>query len=136
MLNTCNGTAEANEIVRICIPSLGDELKALIMESTPPVMTIGKRVMEEGYGFIWQPFQAPMLYTPAGKKIQLEVVNNVPYLVDDGLAACAAEEPHGAASSSSSGSRDPSPLMHVPVLVKIRQASFDNACAVKLPVVT
>jgi hypothetical protein len=78
-LNTCNGTAEANEQVRISTPSLGDELKALILNSTPPVMTIGKRVMEQGYGFMWQAYLAPVLYTPAGKQIQLEVINNVPH---------------------------------------------------------
>ena len=46
-------------------------------------MSIGERVMELGYDFIWMRFSRPYYITPDGDKITLVVINNCPYLVDD-----------------------------------------------------
>ena len=54
-----------------------------VLESTPAVLSVGKRCMEEGWTFVWNPWKKPLLISPAGKKIHLKVHGNVPYLVEN-----------------------------------------------------
>jgi len=81
-LATANGLMKVNKQVPMQVGVLLTEVTPLLLPNTPPVLSLGKRCMEEGYGFYWRPGQQPILVTPAGKKISLEVNDNVPYLSD------------------------------------------------------
>ena len=50
------------------------------MNNTPAVLSVGERCQEHGYAFHWPRGQKPYLETPDGRRIQLEVIGNVPYL--------------------------------------------------------
>jgi len=43
-------------------------------------LSIGKRVMEMGYSFVWVAKAAPWLMSPDGHRIDLEVHGNIPFL--------------------------------------------------------
>ena len=51
-----------------------------MLESTPSLLTLGKRCKELGYRFLWEPFCDPKFYDPKGKSVKVDVINNIPYL--------------------------------------------------------
>jgi hypothetical protein len=59
---------------------MGSHIAPYLLPQTPPVLSIGKRCMEEGYAFHWEAGEAPYLVTPDGGCISLLVENNIPYL--------------------------------------------------------
>ena len=78
----------------------------LLLESSPPVLSVGKRCMEEGYSFHWPSGHNPYLISPDGKRHDLEVDNVVPYLLDppfDGISCPAPAFPVGVAPSAVEG---------------------------------
>jgi hypothetical protein len=89
-LATPNGLVDANKIVSFKVDKLAEPIDAYIMDSTPTVMSIGKRCMLHGYSFVWHPAKQPYLVTPKGKKVVLEVIDNVPYLPLSKSTPCAA----------------------------------------------
>ena len=50
-----------------------------MLESTPSVLSLGKRCKELGYRFIWEPYCDPIFCDPKGKRIKIDVIN-IPYL--------------------------------------------------------
>ena len=75
----------------------------LLLESSPPVLSVGKRCMEEGYSFHWPSGRNPYLVSPDGKRHDLDVDNMVPYLPDppfDGVSCPAPAFPVGVAPSA------------------------------------
>ena len=52
----------------------------LVLPDTPTVLSIGRRCMEHGYGFWWEPYGLPILILPDGRYIILEVDGYIPYL--------------------------------------------------------
>ena len=68
----------------------------LLDTDTPPIISMGKRCMEEGYSFVWAPYQAPELITPTGRKIRLTVRSYVPHIDAEvgGMLAAATESNH------------------------------------------
>ena len=50
------------------------------MRSTPRIVSIGKRCMDYGYEFHWGAYARPWMVCPSGKRVDLDVINNVPYL--------------------------------------------------------
>ena len=82
-LHTANGLTQVNEAAGLQVQHLGvHEVKPLILESCPPVLTVGRRCLDEGYSFNWPAFGKPTLTRPDGKVIELEVEGYVPYLVE------------------------------------------------------
>ena len=79
-LDTANGPIKANRKVHIGHPKLPMDIDPLLLDNSPPVMSVGKFCMEEGYGFYWLPGEPPFLLSPTGEKLVFEVQNNVPYL--------------------------------------------------------
>ena len=62
-----------------------------VCDSTPNVLSIGRRVVLEGFEFHWPRFsQQPYLITPAGKHVYLEVDGYIPYLNPVGVVPVAA----------------------------------------------
>ena len=72
------------------IMRLMEDIHPLALESTPAVLSVGKRCMEEGWTFIWNPWN-PLLISPSGKRIHLKVHGNVPYLVENKTYAMPAD---------------------------------------------
>eukprot|EP00439_Symbiodinium_sp_Y106_P074569 s3106_g14.t1 len=55
-------------------------IEAYVLESTPSLLTLGKRCKELGYRFLWEPFCDPKFYDPKGQSVKVDVINNIPYL--------------------------------------------------------
>ena len=115
-LITANGRITAHETIPLPVPALGGEVHPYLVKSTPAVLSLGKLCMEQGYAFHWAPHGAPVLVTPSGKSVCLQVENNCPYL-DDGSetirTACAArvsldQDEQGAIGSSAGSEGNPS----------------------------
>ena len=80
--NTAGGKTTSNECVEIEVSVLNEKARPIILDSTPPVLSIGRRCMEKSYGFYWPPKSRPYLVDPNGKKIKLKVIGYIPYLID------------------------------------------------------
>jgi len=52
---TAGGRTGSSEYVDIKIGKLDETAKPIILEHTPPVLTIGRRAMEKGFDFYWPP---------------------------------------------------------------------------------
>ena len=85
-LITANGRITASETIPLPVPTLGGEAHPYLVKSTPAVLSLGKLCMEQGYAFHWAPHGTPVLVTPSGETVCLQVENNCPYL-DDGSEA-------------------------------------------------
>ena len=64
------------------VGTLADVVSPLVLNSTPPVLSVGKRCMDEGYSFIWNAGSTPYLVDQQGRKHFLAVRDYVPYLKD------------------------------------------------------
>ena len=82
VLSTAGGITEVGSTVPYQVGPLKEEIDPILLPSSPPVLSLGRRVMELGYGFYWPPRRRPYLITPRGRKITLEVDDFVPYLVE------------------------------------------------------
>ena len=98
-LHTANGATLADEVVDLQVGPLLEVVSPLLLDSTPAVLSIGRRCMKDGYGFHWEPFARPYVITPQGCKVTLEVEGDVPYLNESApVVVCPAS-----GSSGSSG---------------------------------
>ena len=62
-VETANGLAESDQCAYFQIPAFGENMDPYKMEDCPDVMTVGRRCVEEGYGFVWLPWSTqPFLY--------------------------------------------------------------------------
>ena len=84
-----NGIVDADKVINFSVATMNDSIEAYVLDSTPTVMSIGKRCMTMGYHFVWKPYKKPYILTPKGKKILLEVIDNVPYLPLSKAIPCA-----------------------------------------------
>ncbi len=51
-----------------------------LLHDTPPVLSVGKRCMEQGLIFHWEAGRKPIMTNPEGLVVELEVERNIPYL--------------------------------------------------------
>ena len=64
-VETANGLAESDTCAYFQIPAFGENMDPYKMEDCPDVMTVGRRCVDEGYGFIWLPWsEQPFYITP------------------------------------------------------------------------
>ena len=54
-----------------------------LMESSPPVLSVARRVLLQGFDFIWLAHKLPLLVAPDGTGIILQVRHGVPYLTEN-----------------------------------------------------
>ena len=57
-----------------------------MLDSTPPVLSIGRRCQLEAFFFWRPPYGKPVLTAPSEKEIALIVEGHVPFLVDKGAS--------------------------------------------------
>ena len=83
IFHTANGTVEAGPMYPGKLLPLSEAIAPYILESTPPLLSVGKRCMKKGYGFFWFPWKVPFVITPNNEIFVLEVIDNIPYLRHD-----------------------------------------------------
>ena len=54
-LIAANGPVQRHKSVSLKIPEFSNPLECYLLESTPPVCSVGRRCMDEGYGLHWYP---------------------------------------------------------------------------------
>ncbi|CAE7620794.1 JNK, partial [Symbiodinium sp. CCMP2592] len=79
-LRTANGKTNTKGVAHMRIDGLDELIEAYVLESTPSLLSLGKRCKELGYRFIWEPFCDPIFFDPKGKRLKVDVINNIPYL--------------------------------------------------------
>jgi hypothetical protein len=110
-LDTANGLVEIKEQVALLVPEINEEVRACVLDATPAVLSVGRRCMDHGYAFHWEPGCNPILVCPGGDRVlHLDIEHYVPFLVRGTEAQPAmAAAVEGGASSSSGPSGDAAP---------------------------
>ena len=79
-LETANGLTVADKELDIRLDGLGMEVRALVLDNSPKVLSLGELCCTEGYEFHWIPGGPPTLVHPDGTRYEFLVQNNVPVL--------------------------------------------------------
>ncbi len=81
-LETANGIISCAEVATKQVGPLTEAVDCLLLDSSPAVLSIGRRCQLEGYQFVWKPFSSsPYLIHPSTKqRIELTSINYCPYL--------------------------------------------------------
>ena len=86
-IKIANGIVKHDTVVNCDIQTLGqtsgNAAQVLVGGDTPDLLCIGKRCMEQGYGFHWNPGELPYITLPNNDKLVLHVEHYVPYLYDN-----------------------------------------------------
>ena len=84
--DTANGELKADRTVRMQIEGLDDDCDLYVLADTPDVISIGRRCVQLGYGFHWDPWSKKAYFTrpvdQGGGKLQLVSIGDVHYLAD------------------------------------------------------
>ena len=67
---------------KVKVPELNSTVNPYLVQSSPPVLSVGIRCIDEGFEFVWggSKGETPYMIRPDGKRIDLEVRDYVPYL--------------------------------------------------------
>ena len=82
LLDTANGTTEASRVLDMYLGPLGEQISPYVLTSTPNILSLGRRVVDGGYTFVWPGYSMwPYFVHPTtGKHIYLRVEDYSPYL--------------------------------------------------------
>ena len=94
LLRTANGKTSTNGLARLKVDGLVELIEASVLENTPSLLSLGKRCVEHGCRFSWDPFQIPRFFDPDGRESKLELINNIPYLLPTETQIVAANTGH------------------------------------------
>ena len=86
-LITANGPVQGNHTVKLEVPELGSTLECYVLESTPPVCSVGRRCMDEGFDFHWYAGKNPYFVTPEGQKLYCKLRGRVPVIGENSIAS-------------------------------------------------
>ena len=83
VLNTANGSRRVDSEIQLSIAELhGEEVRPKVLPRTPLVLSLGRRCIDDGYRFEWEPYsQKPILTTPRGRRVTMTVDKYIPYLI-------------------------------------------------------
>ena len=79
-INTANGPASAKGAVLTKIPGMDEEVHAVELGDTPPLLSVGRRCLNEGYSFIWIAGRPPYFVTKEGMILPRKTSGGVPYI--------------------------------------------------------
>ena len=79
-LNTAGGTIYVTSSTEIPCTVLNEIIEPLVLDDSPTVLSIGKRVVHHGYDFVWRHGSKPYFKLQDGTKIRMEIVDDVPYI--------------------------------------------------------
>ena len=57
LLRTANGKTSTKGLARLKVDGITELIEAYVLENTPSLLSLGKRCMEHGYRFTWEPYQ-------------------------------------------------------------------------------
>ena len=77
---TANGVTDTDLVSNFQAESFKEPINAYVLGDTPSVLSIGKRCMNQKYGFVWPPGREPFMIDPEGKRISLFVNGDIPYV--------------------------------------------------------
>ena len=78
--NTANGKTFALEQASYQSAEFNEEIDAYVLDSTPAVISVGKRCMSMGYSFHWPSGKHPFFVCPDGMIVEFDVHGDIPYL--------------------------------------------------------
>ena len=82
-LSTANDLVNGDMVVRQQIKEFNEVAEPYILDSTPDVLSTGRRCVEDGYAFHWEPYSLnPTIITATGKVVKLISRDCCPYLDD------------------------------------------------------
>ena len=83
LLATANDLVNGDKIAPQQIGELGEVAEPYVLDSTPDVLSVGRRCVEDGYTFVWKPCSLnPTITTPNGRLVTLASRDCCPYLDD------------------------------------------------------
>ena len=71
-LITANGPVLGNQSVKVDIPELSLPVECYLLESTPPVCSVGRRCLDELYDFHWYAGKAPFFVRRKEVEVQAQ----------------------------------------------------------------
>ena len=78
LFRTANGTVTARESLDISIKEMGLDMSGYILPNAPPLMSLGRRCLRDGFSFVWIANQRPYFVRPDGKIVRLDVIGGHP----------------------------------------------------------
>eukprot|EP00971_Amphidinium_carterae_P208356 4134138-Amphidinium_carterae.1 len=90
-MQTANGVMEASKRATEKVNTLRSTITPLLLDSTPDVLSVGRRCMTGGYSFHWESGMNPYFIDKKGRKISMTVDRYIPYLNDTPEIATPAE---------------------------------------------
>ena len=86
VLDTANGQNVADRGIDLVVELLGQDILPYVLDSSPNVLSIGRRCVVDGYGWYWPPYSlSPYLIHPvSGEFIYMRVEDYCPYLDNHG----------------------------------------------------
>jgi hypothetical protein len=79
VFSTTSGRIESRNVVPVYCKELIQVVQPYLLRDTPPVLSVGKQCMEQGYTFLWEAGMMPIMTNPEGLVVELEVDRNIPY---------------------------------------------------------
>ncbi|CAE7489013.1 RE2, partial [Symbiodinium natans] len=80
--NTANGNTTSKQEICMDIQGMPETMRIRMLESTPAVLSMGRRCMKMGYSFHWLAGANPVFVKPDSSLIVLKVIGDIPYMVD------------------------------------------------------
>ena len=82
--NTAGGPVTVDTAVTLHSNALQGNIEARVLKDTPSIISMGRRCIEEGYGFYWPPGEWPHIIRPDRKRIDCVVQDYIPYVMEEG----------------------------------------------------
>ncbi len=73
MFSTANGRIESRNVVPFWCKELNQLVHPYLLHDTSPVLSVGKRCMEQGFTFHWEAGRKLIMTNPEGLVVELEV---------------------------------------------------------------
>ena len=82
---TANGESSSSKQGKVFVPKLGRTIDPYLVQSSPPVISVGMRCIDDKFDFIWRGSKGenPYMVKPNGERIELIVKDYVPYLANN-----------------------------------------------------
>ena len=82
---TANGESSSSKQGSVYVPKFGKTIDPYLVKSSPPVISVGMRCVDDGYDFVWRGSkgETPYMIKPNGERIELVVRDYVPYLANN-----------------------------------------------------
>ena len=84
MFRTASGCINTRNKVTVKIAEFEQDAEPYVLPDSPAVLSLGRRC-REGFAFVWQAYDKPYFVRPDGMIIQLDVINDIPYLTPTAL---------------------------------------------------